>query len=122
MEILRTPDDRFKNLPDYPFEPHYLEVPDLEGGQLRIHYVDEGPGDADPVVLFHGEPTWSFLYRKMIPILVEAGHRVLAPDLVGFGKSDKPTKKADYTFPRHLEWMRSWLLKLDLRHITFFGQ
>ncbi|MBW2062428.1 MAG: haloalkane dehalogenase [Deltaproteobacteria bacterium] len=122
MEILRTPDDRFSNLPDFSFKANYLEVPDSEGGQLRIHYIDEGPSDAAPVVLFHGEPTWSFLYRKMIPVLVSAGHRVLAPDMIGFGKSDKPTKKTDYTFPRHLEWMRSWLLQLDLRSITFFGQ
>ncbi|MBW2141814.1 MAG: haloalkane dehalogenase [Deltaproteobacteria bacterium] len=122
MEILRTPDDRFENLPGYPFDPHYVDVPDSEGGQLRIHYVDEGPGDAAPVVLFHGEPTWSYLYRKMIPVLVGAGHRVLAPDLAGFGKSDKPAKKTDYTVARHVEWMRSWLLKLDLHNITFFGQ
>jgi haloalkane dehalogenase len=122
MQFVRTPDDRFKNLPDYPFKPLYLEVDDFEGGKLRIHYVDEGPRNAAPVVLFHGEPTWSFLYRKMIPSLVKAGHRVLAPDLIGFGKSDKPTKKTDYTFPRHVEWMRSWLLQLDLKNITFFGQ
>lgn len=122
MEFVRTPDDRFKNLPDFPFHPHYVEVPDLEDDQLRIHYVDEGPGDAAPVVLFHGEPTWSFLYRKMIPGLIEAGHRVLAPDFIGFGRSDKPTKKTDYTVARHVEWMRSWLLQLDLRNITFFGQ
>jgi haloalkane dehalogenase len=122
MENLRTPDERFENLPDYPFAPHYLEVPDTEGGQLRVHYVDEGPRDAAPIVLFHGQPTWSFLYRKMIPVLVDGGHRVLAPDLIGFGKSDKPTKKSDYTFPRHLGWMRSWLQQLDLRNITFFGQ
>ena len=122
MEFVRTPDDRFENLPDYPFVPHYLEVPDSEGGQLRIHYIDEGPNDGAPIVLFHGEPTWSFLYRKMIPILVGAGHRVLVPDLIGFGKSDKPTKKTDYTFPRHVGWMRSWLQQLDLRNITFFGQ
>lgn len=122
MKVLRTPDERFENPPNYPFKPHYLEVPDSEGGKLLIHYIDEGPGDAAPVVLFHGEPTWSFLYRKMIPGIVNAGHRVLAPDLIGFGKSDKPTKKTDYTFPRHVEWMRSWLLQLDLRNITFFGQ
>jgi haloalkane dehalogenase len=122
MECVRTPDERFEKLPDYAFAPHYLEVPDPEGGRLRIHYVDEGPGNAAPVVLFHGEPTWSFLYRKMIPGLVGAGHRVLAPDMIGFGRSDKPTKMTDYTFPRHVAWMRSWLQQLDLKNITFFGQ
>ena len=93
MKTLRTPDERFENLPGYSFAPHYLEVDDTEGGHLRIHYVDEGPENAAPIVLFHGEPTWSYLYRKMIPVLVKAGFRVLAPDLVGFGKSDKPTEK-----------------------------
>jgi haloalkane dehalogenase len=122
MKSLRTPEGHFSNLPGYPFEPHYIEVPDTEGGKLRIHYVDEGPAKAAPVVLFHGEPTWSFLYRKMIPVIAGAGHRVLAPDLVGFGKSDKPTRKTDYTFSRHVKWMRSWLLGLDLKNITFFGQ
>lgn len=122
MKALRTPEERFKNLKDYPFEPHYLEIPDSEDGKLRMHYVDEGPAGASAIILFHGEPTWSYLYRKMIPRLVAAGHRVLAPDLIGFGKSDKPTQKTDYTFPRHVEWMRSWLLQLDLKNITFFGQ
>ena len=122
MEFLRTADSCFEDLPDYPFAPHYIEVPDTEGGKLRMHYVDEGPGDAAPIVLFHGEPTWSFLYRKMIPGLLRAGHRVLAPDMIGFGKSDKPTQKTDHTFPRHLGWMRSWLGQVDVANITFFGQ
>ncbi|HUF84396.1 MAG TPA: alpha/beta fold hydrolase, partial [Acidimicrobiia bacterium] len=87
MEVLRTPDHRFASLPGYPFEPHYLEVPDGEGGELRVHYVDEGPADADPVLLLHGEPSWSYLYRKMIPVITAAGHRAVAPDLVGFGRS-----------------------------------
>ena len=122
MKALRTPDERFVNLPGYPFEPHYLEVDDLEGGTLRIHYVDEGPADAAPVVLMHGEPTWSYLYRKMIPGLVRAGHRVLAPDLVGFGRSDKPSEKSDYSVARHVAWMRAWVDALDVRGGTFFGQ
>ena len=122
MKYLRTPEERFSNLPDYPFDPHYLEVDDTRGGLLRIHYVDEGPETATPIMLFHGEPTWSFLYRKMIPVLVEAGHRVLAPDLVGFGKSDKPSEKTDYTVERHVKWMRSWVQQLDLQNTTFFGQ
>jgi len=122
VKTLRTPDSRFANLPGYPFAPHYVEIPDGEGGQLRVHYVDEGPREAAPVVLFHGEPTWSYLYRKMIPGLVARGHRVLAPDLVGFGRSDKPTRGSDYTFPRHVGWMRAWVQALDVRDAIFFGQ
>ena len=122
MKTLRTPEERFDNLPGYPFDPHYLDVDETEGGRLRIHYVDEGPKNAAPVVLFHGEPTWSYLYRKVIPVLVNAGLRVLAPDLVGFGKSDKPAEKTDYTVERHFKWMRSWIQQLDLQNITFFGQ
>jgi len=122
MDTLRTPDARFANLPGYPFVPHYLEIPDGEGGRLRLHYVDEGPRDAAPVFLLHGEPTWSYLYRKMIPGLVARGHRVLAPDLVGFGRSDKPTRKEDYTFARHVGWVRGWVRALELSRATFFGQ
>jgi haloalkane dehalogenase len=95
MDFLRTDDSCFDNLPDYNYSPNYLMVDDSEGGQLRVHYLDEGPKDAAPILLMHGEPTWSFLYRKMIPILVQAGHRVIAPDLVGFGRSDKPSKRDD---------------------------
>ncbi len=122
MDIVRTPDARFADLPAYPFAPHYLDIPDLEGGKLRLHYLDEGPSTAPPVVLMHGEPTWSYLYRKMIPGLIDAGHRVLAPDLIGFGKSDKPTRKSDYSFARHVAWMRSWMDAVDLRGAIFFGQ
>ncbi len=117
MKILRTPEERFANLPDFPFAPNYQEI---DG--LRIQYVDEGARDANPVVLLHGEPSWSFLYRKMIPGLVAAGHRVLAPDLVGFGRSDKPASVEDYTFERHVEWISGWVEALDLRRITLFGQ
>jgi haloalkane dehalogenase len=123
MKALRTPDDRFDGLPDYPFAPRYLEVDDGEGGRLRVHYLDEGPADAAPVLLLHGEPSWSYLYRKMIPVLVAAGHRCVAPDLVGFGRSDKPTEQTDHTFARHVDWMRQALFdQLDLRDVTFFGQ
>jgi len=122
VNVLRTPDLRFANLPGYPFAPHYVEVPDGEGGRLRIHYVDEGPRAATTVVLFHGEPTWSYLYRKMIPGLVARGYRVLAPDLVGFGRSDKPSVGSDYTYPRHVAWMRAWLQAVDVRDAVFFGQ
>jgi haloalkane dehalogenase len=123
MQVLRTPDERFDDLPGYPFEPHYADIDDLDGGALRVHYVDEGPPDAAPVLLMHGEPSWSYLYRHMIPPLVAAGHRVIAPDLVGFGRSDKPTETRDYTYARHVEWMRQLLFDhLDLRAITFFAQ
>src|ERR1700722_19735914 len=105
MRALRTPDKHFTDLPDYAFQPHYFDVDDLEGGFLRVHYLDEGPSDAAPVLLLHGEPSWSFLYRHMIPVLVAAGHRCVAPDLVGFGRSDKPSEPADYTYQRHVDWM-----------------
>jgi haloalkane dehalogenase len=117
VELLRTPDERFADLTGYPFAPHYVEV---EG--VRIHYVDEGPRDAAPVLLLHGEPSWSYLYRKMIPILVAAGSRAVAPDLVGFGRSDKPAQREDYTYQRHVDWMTGLLIALDLRGVTLVGQ
>ena len=123
MQTLRTPDDRFADLPGYDFEPHYTDIDDLDGGELRVHHLDEGPADAAPVLVMHGEPSWCFLYRKVIPPLVAAGHRVIAPDLVGFGRSDKPTETDDYTYARHVDWMGQLLFDhLDLQHITFFGQ
>lgn len=122
MKALRTPDERFKNLPDYDFEPHYVEVPDGDGGTLRVHYIDEGPRDAAPILLMHGEPSWAYLYRKMIPVLVFAGHRAIAPDLIGFGRSDKPDKRDDYTYLRHVEWMTSFIKAIDLQHAILFGQ
>ncbi|HZP41620.1 MAG TPA: haloalkane dehalogenase [Candidatus Binatia bacterium] len=117
MEALRTPDERFANLPGYPFAPHYLDV-----GGLRVHYVDEGPRDAAPVLLLHGEPSWSYLYRKVIPLLSGAGHRAIAPDLVGFGRSDKPVGREDYTYQRHVDWMRAVVEGLDLREVTLVCQ
>jgi haloalkane dehalogenase len=122
MKVLRTPDARFEGIEDYPFAPHYVEIADADGTALRIHYVDEGPRNAPPVLLMHGEPSWSFLYRKMITGLVARGHRVIAPDLIGFGKSDKPAEQADYTYERHVAWMSAWLGKLDLSQITLFCQ
>jgi len=122
MKILRTPDERFANLPDFPFQPHYVEAPSGDGGTLRIHYLDEGPPDAEPVLLMHGEPSWSFLYRKMIPILLDAGLRTVAPDLVGFGRSDKPAETSDYSYQRHVDWMTHFITALDLHKITLFGQ
>jgi haloalkane dehalogenase len=122
MEVLRTPDERFADLADYPFAPHYLTVTDADGSDLRIHYVDEGPRDAVPILLMHGEPSWSYLYRKFVPDLVARGHRVIAPDLIGFGKSDKPAARGDYTYERHVAWMSDWLTALDLTDITLFCQ
>ena len=115
MKILRTPDERFANLPEYSFSPHYVEV---DG--LRIHYLDEGPTNAELVLMLHGEPSWSYLYRKMIPAVVAAGYRVIAPDLVGFGRSDKPAQREDYTYQRHIDWMRGFLETLDVRRINLF--
>lgn len=117
MEILRTPDERFAGLPGYPFEAHYVEA-----GGLRIHYVDEGPKDGLVVLLLHGEPSWSYLYRKMIPRIAGAGFRVIAPDLVGFGRSDKPVRRDDYTYGGHVAWMQGFIDALQLEAITLFGQ
>ena len=124
MDTLRTPDDRFANLPGYPFDPNYVEVPDGDGGTLRIHYVDEGPEDStETVLLLHGEPSWSYLYSKMIPVITAAGHRSVSPDLVGFGRSDKPTIRTDYTYQRHVDWLRAALFdELDLTGITLVCQ
>jgi len=122
MEVLRTPDERFAGLAGFAFEPHYVEVPSGDGGTLRMHYVDEGPAGADPVLLLHGEPSWSYLYRKMIPVLAVAGHRAVAPDFVGFGRSDKPVRREDYTYQRHVDWTRAVLEALDLRNITLVCQ
>ncbi len=123
MLTLRTPDDRFADLPGYDFEPHYAEIADSEGGTLRVHYLREGDPAAPVVLLMHGEPSWSYLYRKMIPILTAAGLQIVAPDLVGFGRSDKPAERSDYTFARHVEWMRELLFdRLDLRDITLVCQ
>jgi haloalkane dehalogenase len=115
--FVRTPDACFRDLPGFPFEPHYVEV---DG--LRQHYVDEGPRDAAPVLLVHGEPSWSYLYRKMVPPLVAAGHRVIAPDLLGMGRSDKWIEQSEYSYEKHVGWLQQWVRALDLARITFFGQ
>jgi haloalkane dehalogenase len=122
VEVYRTPEDRFSSLPGYPFEAHYVDVPSGDGATLRVHYVDEGTADAPPVLLMHGEPSWSFLYRTMIPVLVDAGLRCVAPDLVGFGRSDKPRERSDYTYQRHVDWMTAFVEEVDLRDATFVGQ
>ena len=124
MDVLRTPDERFAGLPGYTFSPHYAEVPTGEGGMLRVHYLDEGPPDAaETVLLMHGEPSWSYLYRTMVPVLTRAGLRVVAPDLAGFGRSDKPAARTDYTYARHVEWMRAALFdEIGLDGLTLVGQ
>ena len=118
MKTLRTPDSRFENLPDYPFEPHYATV----GEELRLHYVDYGPRDGQVVIMMHGEPSWSFLYRHMIANVAAAGYRVIAPDLIGFGKSDKPTETSDYTYTRHVDWMSDWFAQMDITNAVLFCQ
>lgn len=122
MDVLRTPDERFQNLPGFPFAPHYLEVPSGDGGRLRVHYLDQGPREGAPVLMMHGEPSWCYLYRKMVPVIVDAGFRAVAPDLIGFGRSDKPARREDYTYQRHVDWMEAFLLVLDLREVTLVCQ
>lgn len=117
MDFVRTPEENFKNLPNYAFTPNYIEV-----DELRMHYVDEGNPEADPVLMLHGEPSWSYLYRHMIPVCAAAGHRVIAPDLIGFGKSDKPTNLDDYSYQSHMDWMTSFIEQLDLKNITLVCQ
>ncbi|MCW2868071.1 MAG: dhmA 1, partial [Marmoricola sp.] len=123
MELLRTPEDRFEGLEDFPHAPSYAEVPDGEGGSLRMAYVDAGPADAPVVLLLHGEPTWGYLYRHVVDSLTRAGLRTITPDLVGFGRSDKPTRVEDHSYARHVEWVRSLVLDvLDLHDVTLVGQ
>ncbi len=122
MEILRTPESCFENLPDYDFKPHYATV----GNGLRLHYVDARPrhkiNNAPIVLMMHGEPSWSFLYRHMIKNVSSAGFRVLAPDLIGFGRSDKPVKISDYSYASHIQWVEDWFLALDLQNVVLFCQ
>ena len=123
MRILRTPDAAFADIADYPFDPKYVDIQDAETAtNLRVHYIDEGSRDAPVVLMMHGEPSWSYLYRKMVGPVVAAGFRVVAPDLIGFGKSDKPAAQTDYSYARHVAWMRSWLEQLDLQRVTLACQ
>ena len=122
MEILRTPDHCFDNIPDYPFEPHYTTIKTHDGSDLRIHHIDEGPKDGPVILCMHGQPVWSYLYARMIPHLVKAGIRVIAPDLPGYGKSDKPAAREDYSYQRQVDWMNQWLVENDFTNLTFFGQ
>jgi haloalkane dehalogenase len=119
MRLLRTPDERFTNLPDFPYQPRYADV----GDGVRMGYVEAGPPDGEAVLLLHGEPSWSFLYRKMMAVLAAAGLRAIAPDLIGFGRSDKPAEPSDHTYARHVEWVRAFAFdRLDLRGVTLVGQ
>lgn len=122
MKILRTPDSRFADLPDFPFEPRYVEIPSGEGGTLRIHHVDEGPREGEVVLMLHGEPSWCFLYRKVIRVVAEAGLRAVAPDLIGFGRSDKPAEREDYTYQRHVDWVWAFIEAQRLERITLLCQ
>ena len=124
MRTLRTPDARFEDLPDFPFAPHYVSLPagDGSGLDLRVHSLDEGDPGTPTVLLMHGEPSWSYLYRHMIPVLVDAGLRTVALDLVGFGRSDKPAARDDYTYARHVAWMQAFVQAVDLRDATLVGQ
>ncbi|MBT8139197.1 MAG: haloalkane dehalogenase [Gammaproteobacteria bacterium] len=128
MKTIRTPDQCFSNLPGYDFSPHYcdvdigIKIENSHGGNLRVHYLDEGPRDGEPVLLMHGEPSWCYLYRKMIPLLADAGYRAIAVDLVGFGRSDKPVERSDYSYARHVAWMQNWLEQMQLRQVTLVCQ
>lgn len=122
MDVLRTPDERFADLPGFPFAPHYVDVPSGDRGTLRMHYLDEGPSDGEVVLLLHGEPSWSYLYRTTIPVLVDAGLRAVAIDLVGFGRSDKPTRREDYTYAAHSDWTWAAIEALELTDITLVCQ
>jgi haloalkane dehalogenase len=117
MQALRTPDERFANLRDFPYAPRYLDV---DG--LRLHYIDEGPRGAPAVLMLHGEPTWAYLYRKLVPVLTAAGLRAVAPDLIGFGRSDKPARREDYTYERHVDWIAAFLAGVGLRDATLLCQ
>lgn len=116
MKSLRTPEERFEDLEDYPFQPHYIDI-----NGLRMHYVDEGRPDAHPVLLVHGEPTWSYLYRKVIPAVRDAGFRAVAPDLIGFGRSDKPALREEHSYQNHVDWMTAFVETLDLTDVTLVG-
>jgi haloalkane dehalogenase len=122
MNVLRTPDARFENLPDWPYAPNYVTVHAPDGTALRLHYVDEGPRDVAPILLMHGNPSWSYLHRHMISGLIGRGHRVLAVDLMGMGRSDKPAEKSEYTLARHVDWIGQFLVALDLQNITLYCQ
>lgn len=118
MNVIRTPETRFDKLPEYPYAPHYVEVPDERFGPLRMHYLDEGPRDGHPILCLHGQGCWSYIYRHVIPVLTAAGHRVIAPDYIGFGRSDKLPDTGDYSFQRHVDWLRAFLQAIEFHDGT----
>jgi len=122
MKILRTPDESFEGITDFPYKPHYTNIKTKDGSELRIHHIDEGPIDGPILLAMHGQPVWCYLYSKMIPFLTEAGIRVIAPDLPGYGKSDKPASREDYSYQNQVDWMVDWLNANDFHKYTFFGQ
>ncbi len=122
MKVLRTPDNCFKKIKGYPYKPIYTNIKTKDGTLIRIHHIDEGPEDGPILLAMHGQPVWSYLYSRMIPILNQAGIRVIAPDLVGYGKSDKPANRNDYTYQNQVDWMSAWLKENDLKNLNFFGQ
>ena len=122
MKILRTPDKSFDVITDFPYEPHYTNIKTKDGSELRIHHIDEGPKDGPILLAMHGQPVWCYLYSRMIPFLTKSGIRVIAPDLPGYGKSDKPASRSDYSYQNQVDWMVDWLNANDFQDITFFGQ
>ena len=122
MKVLRTPNKCFDKIKGYPFKPIYTDISSNDGTELRIHHIDEGPENAPILLAMHGQPVWSYLYSKMIPILNKNGVRVIAPDLIGYGKSDKPSSREDYSYQNQVDWMNQWLIKNDFQDLTFFGQ
>jgi haloalkane dehalogenase len=122
VKVLRTPDECFEGIEDYPYQPNYTHITAEDGTELRIHHIDEGPEDGFPILCMHGQPVWSYLYRRMIPLLIKEGMRVIAPDLVGYGKSDKPAAREDYSYQRQVDWMGAWLAANNFSGLTFFGQ
>jgi haloalkane dehalogenase len=122
MKVLRTPDSQFRNLNGYPYKPVYTNITASDGTELRVHHIDEGPKDGPILLAMHGQPVWSYLYSRMIPILTQAGIRVIAPDLIGYGKSDKPASREDYSYQNQVDWMGAWLKENNFQNLTFFGQ
>ena len=122
MQLLRTPDSQFEGLPEWPFEPHYTTIAADDGTPIRIAHAEMGPAQGEPILLMHGNPSWSYLHRHMMAPLAATGRRVIAVDLVGHGRSDKPASKDDYTLARHIDWMSKWLVAMDLQHITLYCQ
>ncbi|MDH3509298.1 MAG: haloalkane dehalogenase [Gammaproteobacteria bacterium] len=120
MNVIRTPDDRFENLPEFPFKPHYMSLPDEKFGSLRMHYLDEGPADGKIILLMHGQGCWTYIFRKMIPLLTDGGYRVIAPDYIGFGRSDKLPSTEDYSFQKHVDWLTAFFHAVQLDGATAY--